>query len=111
MNHLCNFIKQHMPKSWNLIIDLPDQNYSFFSSVVQTMLRPDIVLWCQNSRQTKLLELTVCFEEISFPPVHTNSPSTVSLFQHVGKLVGRSAFQPFKLVQGASLIVIALTIS
>ena len=68
-----------------MTIDLSDQNYSFPSSVVQTMLWPNIVLWHPNSRQMKLLELTACFKETFVSSNHPNSPSTVSLFQHVRK--------------------------
>ena len=63
LSKLYNFILLHLCESWKKIVDLPDRDYIFPSALATTSLRPDIVLWCPNSKQMKMLELTVCFEE------------------------------------------------
>ena len=68
-------------------MDLPDYDYIFPSSVAVTSLHPDIMLWCQSSRQIKLLGLTVCFEENFFTSISRKKSKykeLVSLCQSAG---------------------------
>ena len=63
LSKLYNIVLRHLCESWKKIVDLPYRDYIFPSAIATTSLRPDVVLWCPNSKHMKLLELAVCFEE------------------------------------------------
>ena len=56
------FIQSHLPPGFSVIIDLPSESYSFPNHISPTNLRPDIVWWCDKTRELWLLELTVSYE-------------------------------------------------
>ena len=86
------FIQRHLYDSWKIVVDLPDYDYIFPSSVAVTSLHPDIVLWCLNSRQINLLELTVCFKENFFASSSRKNQNTKSSCHCASLWVGRLAF-------------------
>ena len=56
-------LDEHLPRSWAISVDLPGLPYVLPSVISNSSLHPDIVLWCQKTKEISLLELTVCFEE------------------------------------------------
>ena len=61
---LVSFIHRHLPPSFSMTADLPDQLYSFPQEFASTNLRPDIVWWSKEQRSLCILELTVSFETV-----------------------------------------------
>ena len=59
---IVDFVRDHLPESFDFIADLPDLPYNFPSAITSTDLRPDIVLWSQILQSATLVELTVCYE-------------------------------------------------
>ena len=52
----------YSPDSYQLVADLPEDQYHFPSHITPTDLRPDIVLWSDSQRTLNIIELTVCYE-------------------------------------------------
>ena len=52
----------YSPASYQLVADLPEDQYHFPSHITPTDLRPDIVLWSDSQRTLNIIELTVCYE-------------------------------------------------
>ena len=55
-----SFLQAHLPKHWNITMDLPGYSYAFPQNIAATNKRPDIVLW--NSTTIHLVELTIPYE-------------------------------------------------
>ena len=54
---LSAFASNHLPDGYQMISDLPEEQYSFPQQVAHTDERPDILLWSSNA--IHLIELTV----------------------------------------------------
>ena len=52
----------HLPDTYQLTADLPENTYHFPSHITPTSLRPDLVLWSDAQRKLHIVELTICFE-------------------------------------------------
>ena len=59
---IADFVRDHLPESFEMSADLPDLPYNFPLMITPTDLRPDIVLWSQTLQLATLVELTVCYE-------------------------------------------------
>ena len=59
---IADFVRDHLPESFEITADLPDLHYNFPPVITPTDLRPDIVIWSQTLRSATLVELTVCYE-------------------------------------------------
>ena len=59
---IADFVRDHLPESFEMSADLPDLPYNFPLMITPTDLRPDIVLWSQTLQSATLVELTVCYE-------------------------------------------------
>ena len=59
---IADFVKEHLPRSFEMLVDLQDTQYSFPLAITSTNLRPDIVIWSQALQSAILVELTVCYE-------------------------------------------------
>ena len=58
-----NLLKEHLHSDQSIIADLQDQSsYVFPPHIAKTDLRPDIVVWNDNTTSVTLIELTVCHE-------------------------------------------------
>ena len=62
LSEIVDFIKSHLPPAANIMADLPGAPYQYPPDIGTTDLRPDIIIWQEDSKQATLLELTVCFE-------------------------------------------------
>lgn len=62
LTRIVDFMKRHLPSDYKMIADLPNRTYIFPSEVAVTNLRPDIIVWKDDSREAWLLELSVVFE-------------------------------------------------
>ena len=56
------FICDHIEGKYCVTCDLPDLAYEFPQHIVCSELRPDIILWNNDAKSIKLIELTVPFE-------------------------------------------------
>ena len=56
------FIDCHLPPSYCMTVDLPDNIYSFPHHITPTNLRPDVVWWSDEMKMVYFLELTISFE-------------------------------------------------
>ena len=59
---IADFVRDHLPESFEMTADLPDLPYNFPLVITPTDLRPDIVLWSQTLQSATLVELTVYYE-------------------------------------------------
>ena len=59
---IADFVRDHLPESFEMTTDLPDCPYNFPLAITPTDLRPDIVLWSKTLQSATLVELTVCYE-------------------------------------------------
>ena len=67
LNIIANMLESHiLTSSWDIYVDLPGKTYKGNSTIpadiIQTTLRPDIVLVNQQIKKIFILELTVSFE-------------------------------------------------
>ena len=63
---IVDFVRDHLPGSFEIIADLPDLPYNFPSAITSTDLQPNIVIWSQILQSATLVELTVCYETTMF---------------------------------------------
>ena len=59
---IADFVRDHLPESFEVTDDLPDFPYNFPLVIIPTDLQQDIVLWNQTLQSATLVELTVCYE-------------------------------------------------
>jgi len=59
---IVDFVRDHLPGSFEIIADLPDLPYNFPSAITSTDLQPNIVIWSQILQSATPVELTVCYE-------------------------------------------------
>ena len=53
---IADFVRDHLPESFEMTADLPDLPYNFPLVITPTDLRPDIVLWSQTLQSATLVE-------------------------------------------------------
>ena len=61
---LNEFVRAHLPQRYTNTVDLDSESYCFPQHIVQTNMRPDIVWWCDESRELRLFELTISYESL-----------------------------------------------
>ena len=59
---LASWIKDHVPSTANVIVDLPDSVYNFPTHIVKCTDRPDIIWWDESQNVFNIIELTIPYE-------------------------------------------------